>query len=154
MRRAHFDKTMANVLHEEKTTPNSRVILREVRNHWPDARVPYTMDEAFSADFKALIAAAMTEVHEKTCIRWVPKTDADTDFVHIYTTGASACVATLGYHKGHGKHKLELKSGDDGGCKDKVSSAQSSFPPAPVPSSTPPAAPPCAPGPPPPSRAW
>lgn len=120
-RRAHFDKAMGHVKHEDvkMTTPSSRVILREVRNHWPDARVPYTMDEAFSADFKALIAAAMTEVHEKTCIRWVPKTEADTDFVHIYTTGASACVATLGYHEGHGKHDLELKSGADGGCKDK-----------------------------------
>jgi len=122
LRREHFDKAMK--YHQEPNTNttdrNRGTVLREVSKRWPNGEVPYVIEDAFDDAFRAIIAAAFTDVHERTCIRWREKRDDDEDWVYIYTTGAQGCVATLGYvGPGFGQHNLALKSGVDGGCDDK-----------------------------------
>jgi len=121
-KRAHFEQAMG--YHQEEDTPaqkNSRgTVLRAVSKRWPNGVVPYILEDAFDENFRAIIAAAMADVHERTCIRWREKTEDDEDWVYIFTTGAQGCVATLGYvGPGFGEHKLALRSGEDGGCDDK-----------------------------------
>merc|ERR1712172_267047 len=119
-KREHFEQAMR--FHQEEDTPVRKrgTVLRAVSKRWPNGEVPYILEDAFDEKFRAIIAAAMADVHERTCIRWREKTEDDKDWVYIYTTGAQGCVATLGYvGPGHGQHNLALRSGQDGGCNDK-----------------------------------
>ena len=50
-------------------------------NKWPHGRVPYTVDPKFTLDDRAIINKAIQEYTEKTCIRFVPKTSKDDDYV-------------------------------------------------------------------------
>ena len=39
------------------------------RRRWPNAEVPYTLDAAFTADERAVIAAGIADIQAATCIR-------------------------------------------------------------------------------------
>ena len=40
------------------------------RRRWPNAEVPYTLDAAFTADERAVIAAGIADIQATTCIRY------------------------------------------------------------------------------------
>jgi hypothetical protein len=50
---------------------------------WPDAQIPYRIDESFDDTDKATLQAAIDDYHKKTCIRWIPRTD-QTAYVRFY----------------------------------------------------------------------
>ena len=75
---------------------------------WPNGRVPYTIDATFSPKERLIIAQALSELEEKSCIKFADKKGSDQDFVHIYTSGGSGCFANDHYRKGLGQHGIHL----------------------------------------------
>ncbi|MFH4977810.1 hypothetical protein AB6A40_004519 [Gnathostoma spinigerum] len=62
------------------------ILLNAVRNRhqlWPKGRIPYAISSQYSSHSRALIAAAMQEYAKYTCIRWVPKTAVDINYIYI-----------------------------------------------------------------------
>jgi hypothetical protein len=128
-RRKNNAAAMANTLDPHQLADRAgRIVPREAVQRWPNGVVPYTMEGggAFDDEFKALIASAIKEVGDKTCVQWIPKIASDKNWVHIKTTGTTGCVATLAYNEWLGEHSLELMGGSDTsviGCRDKVLSS-------------------------------
>uniref|UniRef100_A0A914WA48 Peptidase M12A domain-containing protein n=1 Tax=Plectus sambesii TaxID=2011161 RepID=A0A914WA48_9BILA len=50
---------------------------------WPNARVPYELSPAYTLNERAFIARGFSEFERRTCVRFVPKTSADQDYVFI-----------------------------------------------------------------------
>ncbi|WKY03027.1 hypothetical protein Q1695_016373 [Nippostrongylus brasiliensis] len=50
---------------------------------WPGGRVPYVLSAAYTENQRAVIARAIAGYQEKTCIRFVPKTPRDRDYIVI-----------------------------------------------------------------------
>ncbi|XGW14819.1 hypothetical protein V3C99_000806 [Haemonchus contortus] len=50
---------------------------------WPGGRVPYVLSAAYTEKQRAVIARAIAGYQAKTCIRFVPKTAQDRDFIVI-----------------------------------------------------------------------
>ncbi|EFX66416.1 hypothetical protein DAPPUDRAFT_26145, partial [Daphnia pulex] len=74
---------------------------RELRNaiigvnfRWPDAVIPYVITSSYTPSDRSVIARAMMEYHNKTCIRFVPRT-IQPDYIIIKTTG-SGCNSNIG----------------------------------------------------------
>ena len=63
-------------------------------NVWPDAVVPYTVDEAFSEIMIGRIEGAIAHWEEHTPVRFVLRDDQD-DYVH-FATNASSCSSWVG----------------------------------------------------------
>ena len=53
------------------------------KDKWPGGRIPYVLSAAYSDAQRAVIARAIDGFNRKTCIRFVPKTPADKDYVVI-----------------------------------------------------------------------
>lgn len=60
-----------------------RNAIRDPRRKWTNAIIPYSISTYFTQNEKYLIAKAMKNFHDKTCIRFKPKTSQDTDYVFI-----------------------------------------------------------------------
>ncbi len=75
---------------------------------WPNNRVPYTLDASFQPDQRVAIAQAFQHVEEHSCVRFQPKTNADRDFVHIYTDEKESCWADDHYERKKGQHNVHL----------------------------------------------
>ncbi|CAI5442250.1 unnamed protein product [Caenorhabditis angaria] len=50
---------------------------------WPNARIPYAISPHYSSHERALLAKAVKQYHEKTCIRFVPRQPGETDYLFI-----------------------------------------------------------------------
>jgi len=50
---------------------------------WTNARVPYTLNSNLEPETRAQVVLSFEDYHSKTCVRFVPKQDSDTDFVDI-----------------------------------------------------------------------
>ncbi|OXA64333.1 Zinc metalloproteinase nas-1 [Folsomia candida] len=50
---------------------------------WPNGRVPYTLDPNLDASDRAEVAKAIFNIESKTCIRFVPKSTSDINYVNI-----------------------------------------------------------------------
>uniref|UniRef100_A0A915LJH7 Metalloendopeptidase n=1 Tax=Meloidogyne javanica TaxID=6303 RepID=A0A915LJH7_MELJA len=50
---------------------------------WPNGRIPYVLSTAYTPQQRAVLALAISAYNAKTCIRFVPKTSTDVDYVDI-----------------------------------------------------------------------
>ncbi|CAD6192166.1 unnamed protein product [Caenorhabditis auriculariae] len=50
---------------------------------WPNARIPYAISPHYSPHERALLAKAVKQYHEKTCIRFVPRAAGEPDYLFI-----------------------------------------------------------------------
>ncbi|GMS89775.1 hypothetical protein PENTCL1PPCAC_11950, partial [Pristionchus entomophagus] len=50
---------------------------------WPNGKIPYAISPHYSSHERALLARAVKAYHEKTCIRFVPRTAGETDYLFI-----------------------------------------------------------------------
>ncbi|CAP31996.1 Protein CBR-NAS-7 [Caenorhabditis briggsae] len=50
---------------------------------WPNARIPYAISPHYSPHERALLAKAVKQYHEKTCIRFVPRQAGEPDYLFI-----------------------------------------------------------------------
>ncbi|KAF7635918.1 Metalloendopeptidase [Meloidogyne graminicola] len=77
---------------------NSKLIFNDQRFHkrqrrgsvsaldsdkWPNGRIPYILSNAYTPKQRAVLALAITAYNTKTCIRFVPKTSSDVDYIEI-----------------------------------------------------------------------
>ena len=74
----------------------SRNAIRDSWRKWPDATIPYIISSVFSQHERSVIAKAMKEYHDKTCIRFRPRT-SEKAFIHIMKgNGCSSSVGRTG----------------------------------------------------------
>ncbi|KAK6040559.1 astacin, partial [Cooperia oncophora] len=50
---------------------------------WPNARIPYAISPHYTSHERALLARAVKQYHEKTCIRFVPRSGGEPDYLFI-----------------------------------------------------------------------
>ena len=74
----------------------SRNAIRDSWRKWPGATIPYIISSVFSQHERSVIAKAMKEYHDKTCIRFRPRTN-EKAFIHIMKgNGCSSSVGRTG----------------------------------------------------------
>jgi len=74
----------------------SRNAIRDSWRKWPGATIPYIISSVFSQHERSVIAKAMKEYHDKTCIRFRPRT-SEKAFIHIMKgNGCSSSVGRTG----------------------------------------------------------
>ena len=85
-----------NVLFDDLKASEGRNAIRESWRKWPGATVPYVISSSFSKNERSIIAKAMKEYHDKTCIRFRPRT-SERAFIHIMKgKGCSSSVGRTG----------------------------------------------------------
>jgi hypothetical protein len=86
------------------------------RYRWADAIVPYTLSAALSTAQRSYILAGLAELERTTCLKFVEKTAAHTDYVEVITTvGSGGCWSMVG--RQGGRQQLHLQSYEPGlGC--------------------------------------
>jgi astacin len=72
----------------------NRNAIRIPRMRWPDGRIPYVISTLYDSHSRAVIARAIQEYHEKTCIRFEPKNDSDKNYIYIYPS--NGCASQVG----------------------------------------------------------
>jgi len=60
---------------------------------WPENTIPYLISSSFSQKDRAVIAKAMKEYHDKTCIRFQPRT-SEKAYIHIIK--GQGCSSSIG----------------------------------------------------------
>jgi len=73
---------------------------------WPKNTIPYEIASSFDDRERSIIAKAMNEYQEKTCIRFVPR---NTEKGYIFITKAGGCWSSVG--RTGGRQQLSLDRG-------------------------------------------
>ncbi|KAI6188682.1 Peptidase M12A and Metridin ShK toxin domain containing protein [Aphelenchoides besseyi] len=50
---------------------------------WPQGRIPYAISPHYSTHERALLARAVKQYHDKTCVRFVPRSSGEGDYLFI-----------------------------------------------------------------------
>ncbi|PIO62272.1 hypothetical protein TELCIR_16180, partial [Teladorsagia circumcincta] len=50
-----------------------RNAIRQAYRRWPNREIPYTLSSQYGSYARSVIAKAMQEYHDKTCIRFIPR---------------------------------------------------------------------------------
>ncbi|KAL3982219.1 Astacin (Peptidase M12A) family protein [Acanthocheilonema viteae] len=94
----------------DDTNPQNNVLYNAVRNRhqlWPSSRIPYAMSSQYSPYSRSVIASAMEEYAQRTCVRWVPRSTEDYDYIYIMPD--RGCYSMVG--KTGGKQTVSLGTG-------------------------------------------
>jgi len=70
-----------------------RNAIKDSWRKWPDATIPYLISSQFSQYERSVIAKAMKNYHDKTCIRFRPRT-SERAYIHIVK--GSGCSSSVG----------------------------------------------------------
>ncbi|GMR40646.1 hypothetical protein PMAYCL1PPCAC_10841, partial [Pristionchus mayeri] len=85
-----------------------RNAIRQPYRRWPNGEIPYTMSSTYGSYARSVIAKAMKEYHDKTCIRFVARDPSrHPDYVYIHPD--DGCYSLVG--KTGGRQPLSLDSG-------------------------------------------
>uniref|UniRef100_A0A0N5A9B9 Metalloendopeptidase n=1 Tax=Syphacia muris TaxID=451379 RepID=A0A0N5A9B9_9BILA len=86
----------------------TRNAIRQTYRRWPDGIVPYTMSTQYGPYARSIIAKAMQEYHDKTCIKFVPRNPSrHNDYVYIHPD--AGCYSLVG--RTGGRQPISLDSG-------------------------------------------
>ena len=92
-----FEGDIANVtmddLRKLRSGAYSKNAIRELWKKWPDATIPYIISSQFNTYERSVIAKAMKNYREKTCIRFIPRTS---ETAHIHIMKGSGCSSSIG----------------------------------------------------------
>ncbi|KAK7080398.1 Meprin A subunit beta [Halocaridina rubra] len=64
---------------------------------WPEGVIPYVISSSFNNNERSVIARAMSEYHQRTCIRFVPRR-SHSDYIHILR--GQGCSSAVGRTRG------------------------------------------------------
>ncbi|KAL3095861.1 hypothetical protein niasHS_005620 [Heterodera schachtii] len=81
--------------------------IRDRRQLWRNARIPYALSSQYSSYSRSVIASAMQEYAKNTCIQWTPRTAVDNDYVYIVPE--RGCYSMVG--RTGGRQILSLGNG-------------------------------------------
>ena len=70
-----------------------RNAIRDSWTKWPGGDVPYVLSRSFNSRERSVIAKAMMEFHQETCIRFVPRT-SEQGYINIMK--GSGCYSSVG----------------------------------------------------------
>jgi len=88
-----FEGDIENVLFDDLKASHGRNAIRESWRKWPGASIPYVISSTFNTNERRVIAKAMKEYHEKTCIRFTPRT-SEGAYIHIMK--GNGCSSSIG----------------------------------------------------------
>uniref|UniRef100_A0AAF5PHI7 Metalloendopeptidase n=1 Tax=Wuchereria bancrofti TaxID=6293 RepID=A0AAF5PHI7_WUCBA len=94
----------------DDTNSQNNVLYNAIRNRhqlWPSPRIPYAISSQYSPYSRSVIAAAMEEYMKRTCVRWVPRSVKDYDYIYIVPD--RGCYSMVG--KTGGKQTVSLGTG-------------------------------------------
>uniref|UniRef100_A0A914KHE6 Metalloendopeptidase n=1 Tax=Meloidogyne incognita TaxID=6306 RepID=A0A914KHE6_MELIC len=74
---------------------------------WNNGRIPYILGSDYTPRERAVLARAFQEYQSRTCIRFVPKTESDIDF--LYIGKIDGCYSDVG--RAGGRQELSLDDG-------------------------------------------
>nr|D2KBH9.1 RecName: Full=Zinc metalloproteinase nas-8; AltName: Full=Nematode astacin 8; AltName: Full=Sc-AST; Flags: Precursor [Steinernema carpocapsae]ACZ98149.1 astacin protease precursor [Steinernema carpocapsae] len=78
-----------------------------VIKRWPNGRIPYVISSQYNERERAVLARAFQEYHSRTCIRFVPRTSFDQDY--LYIGKIDGCYSDVG--RAGGRQELSLDDG-------------------------------------------
>ncbi|CAJ0942471.1 unnamed protein product, partial [Mesorhabditis belari] len=114
------DPTMGNKMEGDIATsvdekPLSDAVRRSTRNairqtyrRWPNGEIPYTLSSQYGSYARSVIAKAIKEYHDKTCVRFVPR-DPNRHADYVYIHPDDGCYSLVG--RTGGRQPLSLDSG-------------------------------------------
>ncbi|VDO09602.1 unnamed protein product, partial [Haemonchus placei] len=85
-----------------------RNAIRQVYRRWPNREIPYALSSQYGSYARSVIAKAMQEYHDKTCIRFVPR-DVNRHVDYIFIHPDDGCYSLVG--KTGGRQPVSLDSG-------------------------------------------
>jgi len=88
-----FEGDIDNVSMDDLQSTDTRNAIRDSWRKWPGAVIPYLISSQFSQYERSVIAKAMKNYHDKTCIRFKPRT-SETAYIHIMK--GSGCSSSVG----------------------------------------------------------
>jgi len=92
-----FEGDIANVsmddLRKLRSGDYSKNAIRELWKKWPGGTIPYEISSQFSSYERSVIAKAIKTYHQKTCIKFIPRTS---ETAYIYLMKGSGCSSTIG----------------------------------------------------------
>ncbi|KAK0414737.1 hypothetical protein QR680_011593 [Steinernema hermaphroditum] len=74
---------------------------------WPGGRIPYAISPHYNSHERALLARAVKQYHDKTCIRFVPRQSGEADYLFIGKV--DGCFSEVG--RTNGVQVLSLDNG-------------------------------------------
>ena len=96
-----FEGDIANVnldaLRENVNSPEGRNAIRDSNRKWPGGVIPYVISGKFNSRERSIIAKAFKNYHDKTCIKFVPRTN-ERGYINIMQgSGCSSSVGRTGW---------------------------------------------------------
>jgi len=88
-----FEGDIDNVPLDALKKGEQRNAIRDNWRKWPGATIPYLISSSFSQYERSVIAKAMKNYHDKTCIRFRPRT-SEQAYIHIMK--GSGCSSSVG----------------------------------------------------------
>uniref|UniRef100_A0A915M720 Peptidase M12A domain-containing protein n=1 Tax=Meloidogyne javanica TaxID=6303 RepID=A0A915M720_MELJA len=74
---------------------------------WPNGRIPYMISSQYTPHERALLAKAVKQYHDRSCVRFVARTPADGDY--LFVGKVDGCFSEVG--KTSGVQVLSLDNG-------------------------------------------
>ncbi|VDL81334.1 unnamed protein product [Nippostrongylus brasiliensis] len=72
-----------------------RNAIRQAYRRWPNKEIPYSLSNQYGSYARSVIAKAMQEYHDKTCVRFVPRDPArHVDYIFIHPD--DGCYSLVG----------------------------------------------------------
>ncbi|PAV55908.1 hypothetical protein WR25_13368 [Diploscapter pachys] len=92
----------------EENNQLGRNAIKQQYRRWPSAEIPYTLSNQYGNYARSVIAKAMKEYHDKTCVRFVPRDERrHQDYIYIHPD--DGCYSLVG--KTGGRQPVSLDSG-------------------------------------------
>ncbi|XP_075218949.1 zinc metalloproteinase nas-7-like [Lycorma delicatula] len=101
------DYAQGDILFRSNNESLSRNGLKATSARWPKGIIPYEISPYFRSDDKAMIMSAIADYHKLTCVKFVPRTGSEPDYVYI-TNSNTGCWSSVG--RIGGAQELNLQS--------------------------------------------
>lgn len=90
-----FTSDSNQMMHESQSTGNfvQHSAIRKKYNLWPNGEIPYLVSNRYSSRSRSMIAGAIQDFQDNTCIKFVPR-NSQRDY--IYITPMDGCFSSVG----------------------------------------------------------